>query len=169
MLNCLIWLSSHNSNSHSCSPSRDVWLVVVSFRMTKMPSAQTCSYFLTINLLFISLKFGCCWCWFVMREKQCSFAEKYCWSSSRVLAWFVCWVCFYKEAIYFIFKTYLIGEVEKQHCEARRKSLPNATHHEGDTCHAQSTRHIGCLPYRTYCTWQGRTGRRLACDTHDSI
>jgi hypothetical protein len=34
--------------------------------------------------LFVSLKFGLCWClcWFVMRGNHCSFTKKYGWSSA---------------------------------------------------------------------------------------
>ena len=44
--------------------------------------------------LFVSLKFGLCW--FVVGEKHCSFAEKYCWSSSlKSTAQIFLWPCQY--------------------------------------------------------------------------
>jgi len=33
--------------------------------------------------LFVSLKFSCCWCLFIVRVKHCFFAEKYYWSSAE--------------------------------------------------------------------------------------
>jgi len=43
-----------------------------------------------VMTLFVSLKFSCCWCWFLMREKQYSFAKKYYWGSAEEQGLCVC-------------------------------------------------------------------------------
>jgi hypothetical protein len=79
----LVLRHSKIKHNHSLHPSNkqatnyDLYINSETFIVTS-------SIFCQRETKFVSLKFGWCWClcWNAMREKHCSFAEKYCWSSA---------------------------------------------------------------------------------------